>query len=201
MSHQNTRRLHDMTTPRSKTQGLFYGLCMCLYMSLGMEMYNNAVKMGFNLQPGGLSNMTWDVVPAALSELWFIIPVVFVLSNTYGNRLGTRLAASLIDLEHDSPFWCSCVVIACTTLVMCPSMSLFASSLFNVVLAGRPVVDLPIIWIGTVFKNFPMALLWNLFAASPLSRLSLRAVLTLRQRMGRAWKLLSAHRGAREQGI
>lgn len=172
----------QMTTPKSKAQGLAYGLFMCVFMSLGMELYNNAVKMGINLQPGGLSNMTWEVVPAAFSELWFIIPVVFVLSNSYGNRLGARLAASLIDPERDSSFFRSCVVIGCTTLVMCPSMSLFASVLFNVVLAGRPLVELPIIWLGTVFKNFPMALLWNLFAASPLSRLSLRATLAVRDR-------------------
>ena len=178
-----TSHPREMTRPQSRLQGLFYGLCMCVFMSLGMELYNNAVKMGYNLQPGGLSNMTWAVVPAALSELWFIIPVVFVLSNTYGNRLGTKLAASLVDPERDSSFFRSCVVIGCTTLVMCPSMSLFASVLFNVVLAGRPVAELPLIWVGTVFKNYPMALLWNLFAASPLSRLSLRAALALRERM------------------
>ena len=180
-----TSQLHrprEMTTPQSPLQGLFYGLCMCLFMSLGMEVYNNAVKLGINLQPGGLSNMTWEVIPAALSELWFIVPVVFVLSTTYGNRLGARLAASLIDPERDSSFWRSCVVIACTTLVMCPSMSLFASALFNVALAGRSVAELPIIWLGTVLKNFPMALLWNLFAASPLSRLCLRAALAARGR-------------------
>ena len=65
---ESTRR-PEMTTPKTKAQGLAYGLFMCLFMSLGMEMYNNAVKMGVNLQPGGLSNMTWEVVPAALSEL------------------------------------------------------------------------------------------------------------------------------------
>ena len=172
-------RAHEMTAPKTKLQGLAYGLFMCIFMSLGMELYNNAVKMGYNLQPGGLSSMTWKVVPAALSELWFIIPVVFILSNIYGNRLGARLAGSLIDPERDSSFFRSCVVIGCTTLVMCPSMSLFASVLFNVVLAGRPVAELPIIWLGTVFKNFPMALLWNLFAASPMSRLSLRAACSL----------------------
>ena len=172
-------RAHEMTAPKTKLQGLAYGLFMCIFMSLGMELYNNAVKMGYNLQPGGLSSMTWEVVPAALSELWFIIPVVFILSNTYGNRLGARLAGSLIDPERDSSFFRSCVVIGCTTLVMCPSMSLFASVLFNVVLAGRPVAELPIIWLGTVFKDFPMALLWNLFAASPMSRLSLRAACSL----------------------
>ena len=176
----DTKRGPQMTVPKTRLQGLLYGLSMCVFMSLGMELYNNALKMSVNLQPGGLSNMTWDVVSAALSELWFIIPVVFVLSNTYGNRLGAKLAVGLIDPERDSSLWRSCVVIACTTLVMCPSMSLFASVFFNVMLAGRPLVELPIIWAGTMLKNFPLALLWNLFAASPLSRLSLRAALAAR---------------------
>ena len=92
-------------------------------------------------------------------------------------------AGRLIDPERDSSFFRSCVVIACTTLVMCPSMSLFASVLFNVVLAGRPFVELPIIWLGTVFKSFQVALLWNLFVASPLSRLCLRAVVGVKHRM------------------
>lgn len=190
-----SNRRPEMTTPKTKAQGLAYGLFMCLFMSMGMEVYNNAVKMGINLQPGGLSNMTWSVVPAAFAELWFIVPVVFVLSNGYGNRLGARLASTLIDPERDSSFFRSCVVIGCTTLVMCPSMSLFASVLFNVVLAGRPVAELPIIWFGTVLKNFPMALLWNLFAASPLSRLSLRAVLSARDGWRRAFSRTSLVRG------
>lgn len=29
----------------------------------------------------------------------------------------------------------------------------------------------PAIWVGTFIKNFPMALLWNLFAAGPVNRL------------------------------
>lgn len=34
--------------------------------------------------------------------------------------------------------------------------------------------QLPAIWVGTVIENFPMALLWNLFAAGPASRLVFR---------------------------
>ena len=59
---------------------------------------------------------------------------------------------------------------------MCPTMSLVASILFNIVLAGMPVSQLPGIWVGTLIKNFPMALLWNLFAASPISRLVFEAL-------------------------
>lgn len=43
-------------------------------------------------------------------------------------------------------------------------------------LGGAPLTQLPAIWVGTVLKNFPMALLWNLFAAGPLTRLIFRGV-------------------------
>ena len=43
-------------------------------------------------------------------------------------------------------------------------------------LGGAPFTQLPAIWVGTVLKNFPMALLWNLFAAGPLTRLIFRGV-------------------------
>jgi len=49
-------------------------------------------------------------------------------------------------------------------------MSLAASILFNLILAKQPISQLPAIWVGTVFKNFPMAFFWNMFAAAPFSR-------------------------------
>lgn len=168
-------------TPRTRTQGLLYGVFMTVFMTIGMEIYNNAVKMGVNLQPGGFSNMDWSVITGAIEELPLMLPIVFAISNLYGNRVGHTIASRLVDPDRDSEFWQRCVTIACTTLVMCPSMSLFASILFNVVLAGRPVVDLPVIYLGTVYKNFAMALLWNLFVASPLSQLCLGKVYVARR--------------------
>ena len=53
---------------------------------------------------------------------------------------------------------------------MCPTMSMVASILFNLILAKQPVYQLPAIWVGTVFKNFPMAFFWNNFAAAPFTR-------------------------------
>lgn len=56
-----------------------------------------------------------------------------------------------------------------TIAVMCPTMSLVASLLFNVILGGQPLTALPAIWVGTVLKNFPMAFFWNMFAAAPFT--------------------------------
>lgn len=52
---------------------------------------------------------------------------------------------------------------------MCPTMSLAASILFNLILGDAPLTQLPALWIGTLLKNFPMAFFWNMFAAAPFT--------------------------------
>lgn len=121
--------------------------------------------------PGGLSNMVNQVFPDALVEASYMWIFVFLFSNLWGNRLGHALAAKVIRPEQDNPFFITLMISSCTVLVMCPTMSMVAAILFNVILAGNPVSQLPAIWVGTLIKNFPMALLWNLFAAGPFSRL------------------------------
>ena len=48
--------------PKTKFQGAVFGLIMSYTMAFGMEVYNIAVKMGFNLKPGGFSSMTFKPV-------------------------------------------------------------------------------------------------------------------------------------------
>ena len=68
------------------------------------------------------------------------------------------------------------MVSGCTVLVMCPTMSMAAALLFSVIPGRAPVAELFAVWVGTVLKNFPMALLWNLFAAGPVTRLLFRSI-------------------------
>lgn len=156
-----------------KTRGekIVFGILMSVTMAIGMEVYNVAIKMGYNTMPGGLSNMVNQVFPDALVEASTMWIFVFLFSNLWGNRLGHALASKIIRPEQDNPFFITLMISSCTVLVMCPTMSMVAAILFNVILAGNPVSQLPAIWVGTVIKNFPMALLWNLFAAGPFSRL------------------------------
>lgn len=156
--------------PKTKAQGVIFGLIMSYAMAIGMEVYNVAIKMGFDLNGGGLSNMTNDVFPAALVEASYMGLFVFLFSNLWGNRAGTAFAARHSDPNHDNPHLCQLFRQAGTIAVMCPTMSLVASVLFNVLLAGQPAVQLPAIWVGTVLKNFPMAFFWNMFAAAPFTR-------------------------------
>lgn len=143
---------------------------MSVTMAYGMEVYNVAWKEGFPTLAGGFSNMTNGVFWDALLEASYMWVFVFVFSSLWGNRLGARLSEGLVDPSRDNALLCTLARSGCTVLVMCPTMSLVASILFNVVLGGAPAAELPAIWVGTVIKNFPMALLWNIFAAGPISR-------------------------------
>ena len=156
---------------KTREEKIVFGILMSVTMAIGMEVYNVAIKMVYNTMPGGLSNIVNQVFPDALVEASYMWIFVFLFSNLWGNRLGHALAAKVIHPEQDNPFFITLMISSCTVLVMCPTMSMVAAILFNVILVGNPVSQLPAIWVGTVIKNFPMALLWNLFAAGPFSRL------------------------------
>ena len=157
--------------PKTRFQGIVFGVLMSMTMAYGMEVYNVAIKMGYNTMPGGFSNMTNGVFLSALTEASYMWLFVFFFSNLWGNRIGHALAGRIIRPGQDNPFFITLMISGCTVFVMCPTMSMVATILFNIVMGGAPVSQLPAIWVGTLLKNFPMALLWNLFAAGPLTRL------------------------------
>ena len=156
--------------PKTKFQGVIFGLLMSYSMAYGMEIYNMAIKMGFNLQVGGFSTMTNVVFWEAFKEALYMGIFVFIFSNLWGNRMGARFMERHCNPAKDNPYFCQLMRQAGTVAVMCPTMSLVAAILFNVILAGEPVWQLPAIWVGTFLKNFPMAFFWNMFAAAPFTR-------------------------------
>ena len=155
--------------PKTKAQGVLFGLIMSYAMAYGMEIYNVAIKEGVHMAAGGLSNMSNLVFWDALKETSYMGLFVFLFSNLWGNRLGAAFAARHCDPGRDNPYVCQLLRQAGTVAVMCPTMSMVASLLVNVFLAGAPITQLPAIWVGTLFKNFPMAFFWNMFAAAPFS--------------------------------
>lgn len=155
--------------PRNRKQGMIFGLIMSYAMAYGMEVYNVAIKQGFNLQVGGFSTMSNHVFLDALIEALYMGVFVFIISNLYGNRVGAAFAAKYTNPEKDNPYFCRIMRQAGTVAIMCPSMSLVASILFNLIMGGASLANLPAIWVGTVLKNFPMAFFWNMFAAAPFT--------------------------------
>lgn len=153
--------------PKNKIQGFIFGVIMSYAMAYGMEIYNVAIKLGVNLTAGGFSNMTNLIFWEALKEASYMGLLVLLFSNLWGNRIGASFASKHCDPSKDNPYICQLLRQAGTVAVMCPTMSLVASILFNIILGGTPLSQLPAIWVGTFFKNFPMAFFWNMFAAAP----------------------------------
>lgn len=157
--------------PKTKFQGAVFGLLMSYIMAYGMEVYNTAINMGFNLKAGGFSSMTNIVFWEALKETLYMGVIVFVISSLFGNKIGEKFAEKYCAPEKDNPYFCRIMRQAGTIAIMCPTMSLVATILFNIIMGGASWTNLPAIWVGTVIKNFPMAFFWNMFAATGLTRL------------------------------
>ena len=108
--------------PKAKTQGIFFGIIMSYAMAIGMEIYNIAIKMGFNLNPGSFSSMTNAVFPAALKEAAYMGIFVFIFSNLWGNRCGAAFMEKHCSPKNDNPYFCQLMRQAGTIAVMCPTM-------------------------------------------------------------------------------
>ncbi|MCD8240772.1 MAG: hypothetical protein LUB58_05295 [Oscillospiraceae bacterium] len=157
--------------PKTKVQGVIFGLIMSYAMAYGMEVFNVAVKWGLGAD---LSGMTNGVFLGALEEASYMGLFVFLFSNLWGNRFGAWMMLRRCNPEKDNPFVCQIVRQGCTVAIMCPTMSLVASILFSVILAGRPVSQLPAIWAGTRIKIFPIAYFLNFFPSSPFTHVVFR---------------------------
>lgn len=155
--------------PKTKTQGFILGVIMSYAMAFGMEIYNTAINQGVHLTGAGFSAMTNHVFPDALKEMSYMGLFVILFSNLWGNRIGAAFATRHCNPQKNNPYFCQIMRQAGTVAIMCPTMSLVASILFNVIIGGTSITQLPAIWFGTVIKNFPMAFFWNMFAAAPFT--------------------------------
>ena len=88
--------------PKTKAQGILFGLIMSYSMAIGMEIYNTASALGFAQQPGGLSNLRSAVFLPALRETLCMGLIVFIVSNLWGNRIGAKIAAAQCDPARSS---------------------------------------------------------------------------------------------------
>ncbi len=156
--------------PQTKGQGMVFGGLMSVFMAYGMELYNVAAKVG------GMENRVFWL---ALKEAAFMCVFVFVLSQLFGNRVGRALALRHVTPGKDHPFFVTLMISSCTVMVMCPTMSLVGTVIFT-------GVDSQLIanWADTIRRNFPMALLWQLFAAGPATRWCFRKLFKKQLEMG-----------------
>ena len=73
--------------PKTKGQGVVFGIIMSILMEFGMGVYNTAINAGYVSMPGGLSNMENTVFLDVLKETAYMWIVVFVVPVAVGNRV------------------------------------------------------------------------------------------------------------------
>lgn len=154
--------------PKTKVQGILFGLIMSVSMAYGMEVYNIA------LREGGLSQMTNQVFWDACWK-----PAICGFLYSFFQPLGQPDRAQIGRLDLPSGGQSLCSHRMDLLLYRSGDVSYHerrSSHPVSVLLAHGSWTQLPAYWVGTMLKNFPMALLWNLFAAGPITRLLFRRI-------------------------
>lgn len=142
--------------PQTKFQNVVYTIIMALIMVYGMICYNVA------LNTNGVTNATFVM---ALHELPIMMPIAAILEFFIVEKLATKLAFTVVR-PTDRPQIITYAISTMIVCLMCPTMSLIATLLFKTPSFGT--------WIQTWGMNMPMALIWQLLFAGPLTRLIFR---------------------------
>ena len=144
--------------PQTKFQNVVYTVIMAVIMVYGMIVYNVA------LNTGGVTNATFVM---ALHEMPIMVPIAIVLEFFVVEKLATKLAFTVVR-PTDRPQVITYAISTMIVCIMCPTMSLIATLLFKEPSFGT--------WVQTWGCNMPMALIWQLLFAGPLTRLIFRSI-------------------------
>lgn len=144
--------------PQTKLQNVVYTVIMAVIMVYGMIVYNVA------LNTGGVTNVTFVM---ALHEMPIMVPIAIILEFFVVEKLATKLAFTVVR-PTDRPQVITYAISTMIVCIMCPTMSLIATLLFKEPSFGT--------WVQTWGCNMPMALIWQLLFAGPLTRLIFRNI-------------------------
>ena len=140
--------------PKNKFQDVIYTIIMASVMVYGMVAYNIVLNTG--------SMQNW--VFLAVFHEWPIMTVIAILLElVFVGKLAMKVAFRLVNPREASQTSIMLAISAASVWLMCPCMSFFATLLFK----DSHNAQFFAIWVQTTVMNFPMALLWQFFAAGP----------------------------------
>lgn len=106
--------------------------------------------------------------------IWLVIIVEFVCAYTLECLLGSpksfKLASSMFNPRDTHPVIFETVIICCTVLIMCPSMSFIAAWLYYPYYDGFNIWTLLANWLRLICYNFPFAFFSQIFFIQPAVR-------------------------------
>lgn len=144
--------------PQTKFQDVIYTIIMATIMVYGMVVYNVALATG---------TVDGSTFLAALSELYIMVPIAFVLEFFIVGKIAGKLAFTVMK-PTDRPQFITYAISICICCIMCPAMSLIATLLFKEPSFGT--------WVKSWAMNFPMAIMYQMFYCGPFCRLIFRLI-------------------------
>ena len=148
--------------PKTKFQGIIFTMMMVFAMVFVMTVYN------ISIETGGLQYATFE---QAILDMWPVYIFAFIIENFIVGRLAKKLAFRIVSPKEDKPIF---VILATSSFMVClmaPTMSMFTTIIHH-----GFVIDLLVLWLTALFKNFLMALCIQTFFVGPLIRLIFRSL-------------------------
>ena len=106
--------------------------------------------------------------------IWLVIIVEFVCAYTLecllGSPMSFKLASGMFNPRDTHPVIFETVIICCTVLIMCPSMSFIAAWLYYPYYDGFNIWTLLANWLRLICYNFPFAFFSQIFFIQPAVR-------------------------------
>jgi hypothetical protein len=107
--------------------------------------------------------------------IWAVILIEFcfayLLECVIGSPLSFKMACNMFDPQRNHPMIFETVIISCTVLIMCPTMSFLAAWFYYPYYAGFHILTLLANWLKLVCFNFPFAFFSQVFFIQPIVRI------------------------------
>lgn len=147
--------------PKTKFEEIIFTLIMVFPMVYIMTVYNIAIATG---------GLQYETFVQAILAMWPIYLIAFIAEKLIVGKLAKKLAFRIVS-PTDKPIFIILAISSFTVCIMAPLMSLAATILHNGL-----TIEVPILWLTALIKNFPMALFLQIFYVGPLVRLVYRTI-------------------------
>ena len=145
--------------PRTKREGIFYGVVMAFTMSIFMNLLNTFLHAGVSMQSLGRALLLQPVIFA----------IVMIVEGSVVSNLAQKVMKHFVRAKDSTE-----AHALARTVCMVTGMSL-AMSLIGLVLAGTPLSEFLARFAAAWPVNFCMAFWWQILVAGPAARMALRA--------------------------
>lgn len=106
--------------------------------------------------------------------IWAVVLVEFCFAYSLeclvGSPMSFKMAIRMFDPQKNHPMIFETVIISCTVLIMCPSMSFIAAWLYYPYYTGFNIFTLLANWLKLICYNFPFAFFSQVFFIQPIVR-------------------------------